>query len=270
MKLIKPSYRILTKLNPGEIYKKIEIAGRTCYKSEDKITEGSASEFIKMVLARGHESVIEHYSFSVKFICDRGVSHEIVRHRLCSFSQESTRYCNYSKSKFNGNVTFIIPEWLNIKPGTWTAEKVGKTSKESMTGEESWLGAMLQSEAEYNCLIAKGWQAQQARSVLPNSLKTEIVVTANIREWREIFRQRTAITAHPQMRELMRPLLDKLKEKLPVLFNDIHYDNAKDNLTFTRSEVIKIVEEFAFFLSDNGKPDTDVGHWMSYMYPVKS
>ncbi|MCK5581090.1 MAG: FAD-dependent thymidylate synthase [Candidatus Omnitrophica bacterium] len=219
MKLVKPSYQILSEIDGNKILSSIEIAGRTCYKSEDKITENSSKKFIEMLLKRGHESVIEHQSLSIKFICDRGVSHEIVRHRLCSYSQESTRYCNYSKNKFDNQLTFIIPEWLNIFP---EGEYVKMYELEKYDSQECfWFNHMLWSERTYNRLSKMGWQPQQARSVLPNSLKTEIAVTANLRQWREIFRQRTAIVAHPQMRELMCPLLDELKEKLPVIFDDI-------------------------------------------------
>lgn len=226
MKLIKPSYEILSSINGDEILRNIEIAGRTCYKSEDKITENSSKEFIKMILNCGHESVIEHKNITVKFICDRGVSHEIVRHRLCSFSQESTRYCNYSKDKFDNSLTFIIPNW--IKEETLNFLRNWKDGDRNVTDEENncnnWYFAMKGAEEDYNSLIKNGWQPQQARSVLPNSLKTEIVVTANLREWRTIFKQRTSKAAHPQMRELMCPLLDELKKKLPVIFDDIEYN----------------------------------------------
>lgn len=227
MKLIKPSYEILTNINSKKILESIEIAGRTCYKSEDKITKTSAKKFIEMILKRGHESVIEHQSITVKFICDRGVSHEIVRHRLCSFSQESTRYCNYSKDKFGEEITFILPLWLHDGDQILN-KRIDKSNYHTFIhggNDLIYLFALLECEQRYLQLINGGWQPQQARSVLPNSLKTEIVVTANLREWREIFRQRTAKVAHPQMRELMCPLLDELKEKLPIIFNDINYED---------------------------------------------
>lgn len=234
MKLIKPSYEILSKIEGTELLKSIERAGRTCYKSEELISEQSAEKFIKMLIERGHESVLEHEKISVLFICDRGVSHEIVRHRIASFSQESTRYCNYSKDKFNNQLTFIIPEWMTDYLPTENAyaatdDNATATINEILESNPTqgaknlWLRAMQQAEENYNCLTGAGWQAQQARSVLPNSLKTEIVVTANIREWRTIFKQRTAKAAHPQMRELMCPLLDELKTIIPVIFNDINY-----------------------------------------------
>lgn len=217
MKLIKPYFEILSKIDGKEILMNIERAGRTCYKSEDKITETSAENFIKMLIERGHESVLEHEKISVLFVCDRGVSHELVRHRIASFSQESTRYCNYSKDKFDGQLTFIIPEWLQGKVHVGVYE-VSPFNGES---EDIWVNSMLFAEESYQELIDKNWQPQQARSVLPNSLKTEIVVTANLREWRTIFKQRTSKAAHPQMRELMCPLLEKFKEIIPIVFNDI-------------------------------------------------
>lgn len=233
MKIIKPYYQILSKIDGKEMLKSIERAGRTCYKSEDQITDESAEKFIKILVERGHESVLEHEKISVLFVCDRGVSHEIVRHRIASFSQESTRYCNYSKDKFDNQITFIIPEWLKLKEGEQKDNSIlmeGKNSDFEFAGnlitrseEWTWLYIISECENQYNSLIAQGWAPQQARSVLPNSLKTEIVVTANIREWRTIFKQRTAKAAHPQMRELMCPLLEELKASIPVVFNDIIY-----------------------------------------------
>jgi thymidylate synthase (FAD) len=217
MKLIRPYYQILSKIDGSEILRSIERAGRTCYKSEDLITYKSAEKFIEMLVSRGHESVLEHEKLSILFVCDRGVSHELVRHRIASFSQESTRYCNYSKDKFDNQLTFIIPKWLRFKEGSY------ERSFTMVLEEAIWFNSCLDSERRYNKLITGGWQPQEARSILPTSLKTEIVVTANIREWRTIFKQRTAKAAHPQMRELMCPLLDELKTIVPVLFNDINY-----------------------------------------------
>jgi len=207
MKIIKSSYQILSNIDSERILLNIEKAGRTCYKSEDRITEKSAPKFVKMILGKHHDSVIEHEHMSVKFIFDRGISHEMVRHRLASFSQESTRYCNYSKKNENSELNIIdISQYMNeIQFAIW--EK-----------------GMLFAEKTYNELIEKGCTPQIARSVLPNSLKTEIVVTTNLRHWREIFRQRVAKAAHPQMREVMQPLLDEVKSKLPVIFDDINYE----------------------------------------------
>lgn len=217
MKLIKASYEVLNENDFYRAAKEIELAARTCYKSEDKIDEFSAAELIKKLISSGHEAMLEFGpSITVKFVCDRGVSHELVRHRLCSFAQESTRYCNYSKDKFDNQITFIIPSWI-------TDEMIVELKKEgpAETPEAMWYDCMHAIEDIYNILIIQGWQPQQARSVLPNSLKTEIVVKANIREWRHIFIQRTSKKAHPQMRELMVPLLQHFQLMCPTLFNDI-------------------------------------------------
>ena len=221
MKLIKPSFEILSFIDSDIILKNIEVAGRTCYKSEDAITNESAPKFIQMLINKGHESVLEHEKLTIRFVCDRGVSHEIVRHRLASFSQESTRYCNYSKDKFDGQLTFIIPNWIDdIEEGEYVAHSTYHHAQED--ANKQWYDVCMNAEFVYQDLISKGWQAQQARSILPNSLKTEIVVTANLREWRTIFKQRTSNAAHPQMREIMNPLLSELKELIPVVFDDLN------------------------------------------------
>lgn len=186
--------------------RRIERAGRTCYKSEDRITDDSAAAFVLMLIGKGHESVLEHERVTVRFVVDRGVSHEIVRHRLASFSQESTRFCNYGKGKFGGEVTFIRPPWV---------------SDDCKNGSGVWYTAMTSAEKCYLGLLEHGWKPEQARSVLPNSLKTEIVVSANLREWRLIFRQRTAAAAHPQMRQVMVPLRAALAGSLAPLFDDL-------------------------------------------------
>lgn len=205
MKIIKPSVEILDDLNPEQILKKLEMCGRICYKSEDKITTESASRFISSIVKRGHESVIEHFSFSVRFICDRGVTHEIVRHRLASYSQESTRYCNYSKGDFNTQITVIEPLYLEV--GT--------------AGYELWRSGCEEAEKRYFDLLSWGCSPQEARAVLPNSLKTEIIMTANIREWRHFLKLRTSKAAHPQIKEIADMLLEQLNFILPSLFDDI-------------------------------------------------
>ena len=214
MKIIKPYYEIVVPLDGSSIIKHIEQCGRVCYKSEDKITEGSddsAERFVQNLIKRGHESALEHYSFSVRFVCDRGVSHEIVRHRLASYSQESTRYCNYSSGKFNSEIAVIKPCFL----------------VENTEGYEMWKNACERAEEAYFNLLDWGCSPQEARAVLPNSLKTEIVMTANIREWRHFLKLRTATDAHPQMRELTVPLLLELQEKVPVLFDDIKVKDSE-------------------------------------------
>lgn len=192
----------------------LEGIGRVCYKSEEKITPGSAEKFIKARLGQ-HESVIEHSALTVRFICDRGVTHELVRHRLCAFSQESTRYCNYK-----GGVIFIIPPWMhmNIKEGIYNSVLLDIPDVDNI-----WMSSMKKCEDAYIDLLTLGYSPQQARSVLPNSTKTEIVMTANFREWRHIFKLRCDKAAHPQMQELMRPLLAKCKQVIPIIFDDITY-----------------------------------------------
>lgn len=213
MKIIKPSYIIEDDIDGKEILKKLEKACRTCYKSEDKITADSAEELIRKIMAIGHESIIEHEKVTVRVICDRGVTHEIVRHRIASYSQESTRYCNYAKDKFGSEITVIEPCFW--KSGSEKDEKK----------REAWMKAMEEAEKAYFELLKLGASPQEARSVLPNSLKTEIVMTMNLREWRHFFKLRTAKGAHPQMREIARPLLDEFKKQIPVIFDDIVYAN---------------------------------------------
>lgn len=204
MQIVNASYKILTPISKNGVDElhKIEQIGRLCYKSEDKMTETSAAKFVEALIKRGHEAMIEHSQLSVIFTVDRGVSHEMVRHRLASFAQESTRYCNYSKEKFGNEITVI-------RPCFW---------EEGSREYDMWLWAMEKCEAAYFDLLSKGVTPQEARSVLPNSLKTEIAITANYREWRQILRLRTAKDAHPQMREIMCALGDELQEKLPVIF----------------------------------------------------
>ena len=205
MKIINASYHIETPIDGVEILKRIEKAGRTCYKSEDRITEESAKSFVQKLIERGHESVLEHESITVRFICDRGISHEIVRHRIASFSQESTRYCNYSNDRFGSELTFIKPCFFKEKKGAYC----------------SWYNSMDFAECAYFDMLDDGCTPQQARSVLPNSIKTEVVMTANLREWRHFLKLRTAKAAHPQMRELTVPLLHELQAWIPVVFDDI-------------------------------------------------
>lgn len=207
MRIIEPSFEVMP-VNGEEILKNIERAGRTCYKSEDKITADSARKFVAGIVKSGHESVIEHEKITVRIICDRGVTHEIVRHRIASYSQESTRYCNYSADKFGNELTFIRPFYWNDDP-----EKMGV-----------WMKAMARIEQVYMQLIQMGATPQEARAILPNSLKTEIVVTMNIREWRHFFKVRCSPAAHPQMREVAIPILKKFQEIIPVVFDDIQVE----------------------------------------------
>lgn len=205
MRVIKPSFEFLQEIDGEEILNRLERAGRVCYKSEDKITDNSAKKFLANIINRGHESVLEHEKITVSIICDRGVSHELVRHRIASYSQESTRYCNYSKEKFGNELTFISPCFWSQDDSMYLL----------------WSEQMQQIENTYNKLIKIGATPQEARSVLPNSLKTQIVVTMNIREWRHFFKLRTDAAAHPQMREVANMLLVEFQKKIPVLFDDI-------------------------------------------------
>jgi len=288
MNVIKPGYKIMG-IFPDEkdCLQWLERIGRTCYKSEDRITEESAPKFVRSILKLDrmdklhkrvrtiielghadkaveevmravqdmladppHESVIEHSLITVRFVFDRGISHEMVRHRLCAFSQESTRYCNYAKEKpikadyvggkcpdcgepiademeegeecVNCRRVFNRPEpGINvISPSFWDKEPEGSDGNKQYS---RWFSALVIAQGQYDALIENGAKPQEARSVLPNSLKTEIVVTANFREWRHIFRLRTSKRAHPQMREVMVPLLKELqaKKNLGLLFEDI-------------------------------------------------
>ena len=205
MKIIKPDVQFITPIDGAVILRRLEECGRVCYKSEGKITDDSAPKFVAGIIKRGHEAVLEHCSFTVKFICDRGVSHELVRHRMASYCQESTRYCNYSKAQFGCEITVIEPGFLT-----------GDT-----TGYAIWKQAMADAELAYFSLLEWGCTPQEARAVLPDSLKTEVVMTANIREWRHFLRLRTAAGAHPQMREVALILLDKVHRLIPVCFDDI-------------------------------------------------
>lgn len=203
MKIIKPSATIEA-YTPG-LEQVIEAAGRTCWKSEDKITDciEDTEAFIGRIMNFKHESVLEHGAITVRFIIDRGVSHELVRHRLASFSQESTRYCNYGKDKFGKEITVIDPS------GAFP---------DFEDRRDAWFAAMLATEKQYFELLARGATPQEARSVLPNSLKTEVVMTANPREWRHVFTLRCNRAAHPQIREVMIPLQKEFQARWPSLF----------------------------------------------------
>lgn len=205
MKVVEPNIEILDEINGDELLKRIELIGRVCYKSEDKITTDSAKVFVANILGNGHESVIEHEKVSVRVICDRGVTHEMVRHRIASYSQESTRYCNYSKDKFGNELTVIKPIFWNEESNEY----------------QLWYDSMQRTEETYNKMISMGVKPQEARSILPNSLKTEIVVTMNLREWRHFFKLRTSERAHPQMREIANMILKKFKQQIPIIFDDI-------------------------------------------------
>ncbi len=209
MKIIEPSVEIITPIDPRAVMQHIELAGRVCYKSEDKIKDDSAEDFVRSIIKRGHESVLEHFAITVRFICDRGVSHELVRHRIASYSQESTRYCNYAGGKFGEEITVIRPHFFEAE------------TEEGRKQYARWVLAMEDAERWYKKLLEGGAAPQEARAVLPNSLKTEVIMSANLREWRHFLRLRCAPAAHPQMLEVACMLRDQLVEVLPVIFEDL-------------------------------------------------
>ena len=208
MKIIEPKVEIITPINGEEILEHIEKVGRVWYKSESNIDDTSAEKFVSAIIKRGHEAVIEHSNITVKFTTDRGVSHQLVRHRIASYAQESTRYCNYSKEKFGDEISVVKP--VDIKEGT----------KEY----EEWVRAMMCAETFYMSLINTGCKAQTARYVLPTCAKTEIMVTMNLREWRHFIKLRSSKAAHPDIRVLAIDLLNQFKEKIPVIFDDIEVE----------------------------------------------
>ena len=205
MQVIEPSWEIWDRKINTDIYRKIEDVARICYKSETNSNNASLGKLTAKLVKSGHEAMLEHDSMSAKFICDRAISHQLVRHRLCSFAQESQRYCNYALDRFDQGVVFVRP--YKFKLNTWQYDR--------------WYEAMSYAEKAYMDLLSSGETPEWARSVLPNSTKTELLITANWREWRHIFRLRAAANAHPQMVQLMAQLLKYLKQMIPPLFDDI-------------------------------------------------
>jgi len=195
MKIVDQSVKLLWITTDPE--KQIERAGRTCYKSEDRITPDSAGRFVAMLRDSGHHAMLEHAAASFKIITDRGISHEIVRHRIASYAQESTRYCNYSKKKFGRECTFIQPPDLSY----------GQTI--------AWRKACRNAEDTYFELLDAGCSPQIARAVLPNCLKTEIVMTANLREWRHFIKLRSSKAAHPQIQVIANLIKEILLQYAP-------------------------------------------------------
>ena len=205
MRIVQPSVSCIHAPSYRELYEHIERVGRVCYKSEDKITANSAEQFIRGVIKKGHEAVIEHGSITVKFVCDRGVSHELVRHRLASYCQESTRYCNYSQNKFGREITVVQPCWLRREATAW----------------DVWEHSCAQAEHAYFDLLSSGCTPQEARAVLPQSLKTEVIATMNPREWRHFFKLRCSPAAHPDMRHIANLAKEMFVENWPALFDDL-------------------------------------------------
>lgn len=211
MKRTTLKWRFDSSVNGRQILRAIERAGRICYKSEDRITDESAEVFVRMILKRGHHSVLEHRSITVWVQCNRGLSHEIVRHRLAAYSQESTRYCNYSKDKHEGQIQ-LIPMWQGL----------------TLAQRRRRIKLYQHMEEVYMAEIAEGVKPQQARDNLPICLKTEIMITYNLRQWRHFFALRTADAAHPQLRELTRPMLAEFRRRIPIVFDDVGVEITKE------------------------------------------
>lgn len=203
MRLIKPRVEILDRLDERAVINRIATVARTCYKSDDYSTVQKDKALVKRLIDSKHDAMLEFVDIAVKFITDRAIANELVRHRMASYAQESTRYCNYSKDKFGNELTFIEP-----------AQGVNDT----------WIEAMKQAEKAYLCLTVDGWPAEQARAVLPLCTKTEINMKANLREWRHFFRLRCSKHAHPDMRVLALDLLKQMHDKLPTIFEDIYQE----------------------------------------------
>lgn len=207
IKVIKPYFIFEDKIEGIKLLKNIEKYGRVSHKSEKNISKDSYKVFLKRLLSWGHESVFEHEKVTVRIVCDRGITHELVRHRIAAYTQESTRYCNYS-----GKIQFIKP--LFFKPKS-KAYKI-------------WLETCKTAAKNYTKLIQMKVTPEAARSILPNSLKTEIIVTYNLRQWRHVFEMRCQKAAHPQMREIMIPLLKEFQKKIPILFDDLQIIKDKN------------------------------------------
>ena len=206
MKLIDPYVEIISPIDGKAIMKHLEICGRVCYKSENLIKDESCDVFLSKILSSAHESVIEHHSITVKVVGSRSMSHQLVRHRIASYSQESQRYCNYTRDKFGDDLVFIKPR----KYDSWNVNV------------QSWFDkSLIDAEETYSNLIKSGLQAQDAREVLPNACKTEVIVTMNLRSWRHLLKMRTDLHAQDQIRFLANELLDKFKQELPVIFGDL-------------------------------------------------
>ncbi len=201
MKIVEPTVN-LEWITPDAL-KVLEGAGRICYKSESNITDSSAPSFVQKIIERGHEAVIEHASASFKIITDRGITHEIVRHRIASFCQESTRYCNYSNEKFDNEIAVIEPPKMNE------------------ASRNAWIRACETAEKEYFIMLESGATPQIARSILPTCLKSEIIMTCNFREWRHFLKLRLAKGAHPQIIQIAQMIKEILISKYPEVFSDL-------------------------------------------------
>lgn len=224
MRLINSSVEILDQIDGEEVLKKLEKIARTCYKSESRITEDGASarKLLTNIIKSGHEAMIEHYSFSVKFICSRAMSHELVRHRMASFAQESQRYVNYGK---RGGIEFIVSESLANtlrQAGSAIHLLTRSTVPPELSEAQAFVSTAAASEAAYMRALEHGAKPQEARDLLINATKTEIVMTANLREWRHFFNLRCDQAAHPDMRRLALDLLCQVHFRIPVIFDDLY------------------------------------------------
>lgn len=265
MRLIKPKVEILDNLNGTEILKRIEKVARTCYKSEDKISEddSSARKLVTNLINSKHESILEFVDITVKFTCSRSIAQEITRHRLASFAMESQRYCAYNKDKFGGEITFIIPSWSTLSEGQYKWEDQNPLLTAGMSVEEAgyddsanlwikdsngdgyneykrhykdWMAterfmhSLQIAEDSYLDLISLGLRPQCAREVLPNATKTELNMKANLREWRHFFNLRCSQAAHPDIRALALDLLKQFHERIPIIFDDLyeHFYESKN------------------------------------------
>ncbi len=218
VKIVSPNIEVITPLDGDYILKHLERCARNCYKSEDKITADSAQKMIKKLIDLGHEAMIEHFSVTVKLTTDVGAYKDLTRHRHASFAIESTRFCNYSKGKYGNELTFMKPS--NMEEGSDIYN--------------IWYQAMADIEKHYLSMAAKGAAVDQLRMLLPHSTKADVFMTANLREWRHIFKLRCAPATHPSVREIMTMLLNEFRSQLPVLFDDIPY--GKENALDTAAE----------------------------------
>ena len=211
MKIIDPTFEFISAPTRVAAYELISLAMSNCYRAELNATPKTPVEMVEKAVRIGHFSVLEHVYVSVNITCDRGVTHELVRHRLASYSQESTRYCNYAGEKFGRSLTFIRPSWAH-----------GELSATQLKMYGSWEEAMRLAEAHYMDMLDFGASAQEARAVLPNSLATKIAMTANLREWAHVFKLRCDLPAHPDMRQTMKPIMLGMLDLYPSVFQPVH------------------------------------------------
>lgn len=238
MRLIKSKVEILDRIDGDQVIADITTAARTCYKSEDVRTKEKDKALVKRLIESKHEAMLEFFDVTVKFTTSIGITREIIRHRLSSFANESTRYCNYNKDKFNSEITFIIPSYLDIPEGNYTYWDGDWVDMDKMKIQlpaddkntvSNWLFALNHAETTYQILSNKGWKAEQAREVLPMSTKSELCMKANLREWRHFFELRCSTAAHPDIRVLALDLLKQMHEKIPVIFDDLYEKFIKIN-----------------------------------------